>query len=363
MLTTPMLSDIKTFNAKKDKTINFNVIGGNQVVGNNLVIERLDNNTAVYNESQETFNFTHTIKSDSLENGVNYRAKIRTKDINNNWSDFSDTVLFWCFTEPELLITNIDYENQNRVYNQTVLFNTTYKQNENEILQSYRYLLYNSNKELLESFPEKYSDGSTPLIQEVTGLKNSTLYYIEVKTISPHGNIGTTGLINFKPLYVTPQLSVAIEAENLPEQGAIRINTSIVQTILRLYDNNGVIINPEDVEYVKSEWLDMTRVDYAELVGDGSLNTTQSDFFLQLWCKKLPEDKIFLTFSSPYGQVEMFKRDNTIRVNKTLYELKNGNYFKSNELVVGEDEEIVIYMRQEDELIDLKIEKYIEGVD
>ncbi len=41
MLTTPILSDIKTFNATKESIITFNVVGGNQVVGNNLVIERI----------------------------------------------------------------------------------------------------------------------------------------------------------------------------------------------------------------------------------------------------------------------------------------------------------------------------------
>lgn len=357
MLTTPVINDIKTFNATKESTITFNVVGGNQVIGNNLVVERVSDNSVVYNEMQDTFNFRHTISSNTLINGVNYRAKIRTKDINNNWSSYSRAILFWCFSEPILTTTTIDYSNQNRVYNQTVLFETTYIQNEGEILQSYRYLLYDSNRNIIRSFGEQFSNGSLPLTQEITGLNNGETYYLEVKTLSPNGNSGTTGLISFKPFYVAPRLSVAIETESVPNLGAIKINTNIIQTILRLYDDKGNQIPPNDVEYVFDDWIDMTRVDYAELVGDGSLNTSKSDFFMNIWCKKLPEDKVFLTFGSPYGKLEMLKRDNRIRVHKTINGLISKACYVSNELVVTQDEEIMIHMRQEDDRLDLYVGK------
>ena len=70
MLTTPILNDIKTFNATKDYPLTFNVIGGNQVVGNNLIVERISDNVVVYNQSQETFSFRHTLPAHTLQNGV-----------------------------------------------------------------------------------------------------------------------------------------------------------------------------------------------------------------------------------------------------------------------------------------------------
>ena len=356
MLTTPVLNDIETFNATKDKEITFNVIGGSQVVGNNLIIERVSDGVAVYNQSQDTFSFKHIIPANTLKNGTNYRARIRTRDINSNWSNFSANLLFWCFSEPNLHIPTIDYENQNRVYNQTVLFETIYSQAEGEILQSYRYLLYDSNQNLLQSFPEQFADGSQTLKQEITGLDNGKLYYLEVKTLSPHGTKGTTGLIYFKPFYIAPQLSAAIEVENLFEQGAVKISTSISQIIFRLYDKNGILIHPRDVEYVYDDWIDMTREDYAVLVGDGSLNTSQSDFVLQIWCKKLPEQKTFLTFSSPYGDIELYKKDNTVRAYKTLTGLRDRRHYISNEFEATSDDEIMIYLKQENDAIDLAVE-------
>lgn len=356
MLTTPILNDIKTFNATKDYTFTFNVIGGNQVVGNNLVIERISDNVEVYNQSQETFNFKHTLPAYTLTNGVNYRAKIRTKDINNNWSSFSTTLLFWCYSEPNLHISTIDYDNQNRVYNQTVLFETIYSQAEGEILQSYRYLLYNENKDLLKSFPEQYADGSQPLTQEIAGLENGVLKYLEVKTLSPSGNVGTTGLVPFKPFYIAPKLTVTLTPENLPEQGAIKVNANIIQIILKLYDHHGNQINPMDVEYIDGEWIDMNRIDYDRLIADEGFNIFQSNFLLQLWCKDLPEDEVFLTLYTEQGRIEMFKLNNRIRVYKYIDNLDFQGYFASNEFTLLDGQEMMIYMKQDNHLIDLQVE-------
>ena len=356
MLTTPILNDIKTFDASNGHTFTFNVIGGNQVIGNNLVIERISDNVEVYNQIQESFNFRHNLPSNILVNGINYRAKIRTKDINNNLSNFSTNLLFWCYSKPELQIITIDYNNQNRVYNQTVLFETTYSQAEGESLQSYRYLLYDANKNLINSFSEVYSDGSETLKQEIAGLENSTLYHIEVITTSSNGNIGTTGLIEFRPFYIAPKLMVAVDPMNLPNQGAIKIDANIIQIILKLYDNDGNQINPMDVEYIDSDWIDMNRIDYGKLVADEGFNILQGNFLLQLWCKDLPNDKVFLTLLSPEGKIEMFKLNNRIRVYKSIDNLGFKTYFASNELEFTDEQELMIYMKQENHLIDLKIE-------
>jgi hypothetical protein len=356
MLTTPILNDIKTFNANKEYTFVFNVIGGNQVIGNNLIIERVSDNVEVYNQTQETFNFRHTLPPYILQNGTNYRAKIRTKDINNNWSNFSATLLFWCYSEPDLNITTIDYNNQNRVYNQTVVFETTYSQSEGEQLQSYRYLLYNENKDLLKSFPEQFADGSQPLTQEIAGLENNQLYYLEVKTLSPNGNAGTTGLVHFRPFYTAPKLTVTVTPENLPEQGAIKVSANIIQIILKLYDNDGNQINPMNVEYVDDDWIDMNRTDYAKLVADEGFNILQDNFLLQLWCKDLPENKVFLTLYAPQGRLEMFKLNNRIRVYKYVDNLDFQGYFASNEFEIIDGQELMIYMKQDNHLIDLQVE-------
>ena len=126
MLTTPVLRKFNPFNATSDFLFKFDYKGSNQAAKNNLVIEKVDDNTVVYNQTQSTFSLQHNLPANTISNGINYRAKIRVGDINNNWSNFSDYIMFWVFDNPILAITTIDYDNQNRVYNQTINFETTY---------------------------------------------------------------------------------------------------------------------------------------------------------------------------------------------------------------------------------------------
>lgn len=357
MLTTPILNDIRTFDAHDGYEFMFNVVGGSQIVGNNLVVEQIDDNAVVYNTIQEGFNFRHRLPPSVLNNGMNYRAKIRTRDINGNWSAFSTAKLFWCYSKPQLSITTIDYGNQNRVYNQTVLFETTYSQAENESMQSYRYLLYNSNKDLLNSFSEVFASGSSPLTQEIAGLENGALYYLEVKTLSPSGNAGTTGLIHFRPFYVAPKLIVTLTPENLPDQGAIKVNANIIQIIMKLYDNYGREINPLDIEYIDDEHLDMTRIDYDRLVADEGFNILQENFILQLWCKDMPDDKVFLTLFAPEGKLELIKYGSRVRLLKSIDRFDSQTHFASN--VVEEAwNDIMIYIKQQDGLVDVQVAPY-----
>lgn len=360
MLTTPILSEIKTFDANNENIFMFQSVGGDQVTGSRLTIEKVSDNTIVYEGSSANLSFKHLLPAETLSNGVNYRARIRTKGRNTQedrietWSASSAPLLFWCYSKPELNITNID-EN-GRVNNQTVEFKTTYLQTEGETLQSYRYILYNENKNLLKSFSEIYSNGDSELIQQITGLENGISYYLEVKTISANGNIGTTGLVNFKPMYIIPKLMVRLEPENLIEKGAIKISTDIVQILLKLYDINGNEIDPSTIEYENDEWIDMTRNDYYKLVADNGFKISQSDFILQIWCKDLPENKIFLTLFSSNGKIEMFKSNKRIRVYKSINNLKFKNYYVSGEFDSTGSQELSIYMRQENNLIDLKVE-------
>lgn len=354
MLTKPILNEISTFDATEQKRFDFQVIGGNQVFGNNLVIERVSDNAQMYNETVETYNLRHTMLADSLYNGFDYKAKIRTKDINGNWSEFSDYVIFWCFSKPIINVTSIDYENQNRVYNQNVLFTAEYSQSEGELLQSYRYLLYDSNGDLLNTYPEQFPDDETSLTQEITDLENNTLYYIEVITLSPNGNEGSSDKINFKPLYVSPRIVASIDPIALPEEGAIKVQSSIIQILFSLYDKSDNLIAPSSVNYIDDEWIDMS--DYGKLVADYGFDIFQSDFMLQLHCKNLPENKIILQLSSPDGYIRMYQLNNRIRVDKVVNGVGFKTYFASNEFTATATDELSVYMRQVNGLIDLKVE-------
>lgn len=360
MLITPILkSGLQPFNATLDYDFIFYVdVASDQVVRNNLVIEKVSDNTVVYNQTQESFSFKHKILANTLQNGVNYKAKIRTGNINNEWSQFSEYEIFWCFSPPTVNIVNIDYDNQHRVYNQTVEFRATYTQSELEELKSYRFLLYDSNKNLKQSFPEKFYNNEEYLTQEVAGLENGELYYIEVKTLSVNDNEGKSLLEWFRPFYITPRLFSVLTLENLSEQGAIKVSANILQILGKLYDNEGNEINPLNVEYIDDEWLDLTRIDYDRLVYDESFNILQSDFILKLWCKNFPDDLVFLILYSSYGKIELMKYNNRIHAFKSSKYHKLKSHFVSDEFDFTSNLQYMIYLKQENNLIDIKIQPY-----
>jgi len=359
MLTNPILAyPIKPFDATKDYEFIFYVNGGNQVLRNNLIIENVSDNVEVYNQTIESFSYKHKVLANMLVNGTVYKVKIRTGGLDNTWSQFSEYQMFYCLTPAIITIPTIDYTNQNRVYNQTVNFEAVYTQSENEQLQSYRFLLFDSNKDLIKSFPEQFYSGSGNLSQEITGLDNGTLYYIQVKTESVNGLLSGTELIWFKPLYITPRLSLVLTPENLAEQGAIKLSANIVQIIGKLYDNNGVQVNPLDVEYIDGEWLDLTRFDYDKLNFDDGFNIAQSDFTMKLWCKNIPDDKVFLTLNSPYGKVELMKYNNRIHAIKTSMFHKLKAHFISDEFDFTSNMQYMIYLKQTNNLIDMVVVPY-----
>ncbi|WP_342532805.1 hypothetical protein MHB40_15105 [Lysinibacillus sp. FSL K6-0057] len=351
----PILNNLKPFSSSTTKDFTFTYSGGDQSVKNNLVIYRLSDNVKVYDETIDTFALKHTLPPDTLVSGLPYKCQIRVGNINNQFSPFSDFIFFWVLETPDIVITNIDYANQNRVYNQTVNFTANYSSVDNEILQSYKYFLYDSNKNLITSYNEVFSDGTSPLTQEIAGLLNEVDYYIEVQTISQNQQEFSTGLIKFTPFYVVPKLTSVISVENLSSEGAIKVNANIIQIIAKLYDDNGNEIAREDVQYVDDDKLDLNRLDYERMEIREGFKIENDDFVLKLWCENVPDDKVFLTLNSDYGRIDLMKYDDKIHAFKYTYGIKYPAHFVSNELEILPDQQFMIYMKSQYQLIDLKI--------
>ena len=73
-LTRPTLNSTAAFDATKQHTFTFNVIGGTQVVANQLVIRNNITNEIVYTEKQETYKYEHIVNAGELANGIYYNV-------------------------------------------------------------------------------------------------------------------------------------------------------------------------------------------------------------------------------------------------------------------------------------------------
>jgi len=332
-LTTPLLSIILPFPSTQAQNFIFSYSGSNQATQNNLVIQKNIDNSVSYDQTIQSFALNHPLPINSLINGVEYKAKIRVGDVANNWSNFSDWIYFYVLSSPTILIPTIDINN--KVYNSTINFTATYSQLENELLQSYKFLLYNSNQNLLQTYSEQFSNGTIPPIsQEITGLENEELYYLEVKGISIHSQLSTSGLIAFTPFFITPRLITTLNVENLPSQGAIKLSVQLIQEIGQ--------IDSGTVTFINNDWINLTsgQISFQDGFQLGS------DFILKLWCKNIPDDTVFLKLVSEYGKIELIKYNNQIHGFKYLNGLTTIiPHFISNVLVVGTNIEFMIYLQ------------------
>ena len=86
----------------------------------------------------------HIIPTNSgLVNGTLYNISVKVTDNNGIDSEWSDPVLFYCYSTPTF---KINIEPNQLIQAQTYGVNITYTQPEGELLQSYRVRVYNSNE-------------------------------------------------------------------------------------------------------------------------------------------------------------------------------------------------------------------------
>ena len=175
-LTTPILYSIPSFDASQSQVFTFYSVGGNQVTGNILTIKNNATLATVYSQQQNTYKFEHTLPAGTLTNGTYYQATLQTVDAQNNKSNASAPIQFYCYTQPALTIDNIP--SSGTIENGTYSFQGNYVQNEGELLNSYRFTLYDSNKTILAQSPLIYYNTDPSLTYLFSGMSNNTSYYI-----------------------------------------------------------------------------------------------------------------------------------------------------------------------------------------
>jgi len=340
-LTKPILtSPIIPFPATENHIIKFSS-SGSQVVYNEIEIYTSITSPPdipIFSEKIQSFVFEHLIPLNTLTNNTEYKVRIRTYDVTNiTYSSWSDWVVFFCFSIPVVTIDNIIDETIN---NQTFTFNGSCTTQ--DPLNSYKYLLYDENQTLIQAFSELF-DGL--LEQEITGLDNGEKKYLELKVITDNNMEGTSGLIEFTPIYIQPRLASAINLENYLEQGSIKITANIIQIIGH---------NIGSISYENDEWVVIPNGStvYFDMTNGFSLS---KDFTLDIWCKGLTEDLVFLKLMSDYGYIDFIYYENKIHCFKHLYNNGIIPHYASNILEFILTDNIYIHIEQINDALSLQI--------
>lgn len=195
-LTQPILYSQVAFDATQEHIFTFNVIGGDQVVGNKLTIK--SGTTTVYSQTETTFTLTHTIPANTLTNGNSYTAYLNTKNSSNVFSADSNTIQFYCYSTPNFVFTNL--VNGANISTSNYNFQVSYSQAENEKLQEYSFNLYDYGSNLIATSGTIYTNAtSSNYTTQYTfsGFSNATSYYVECTGVTTGGTEISTGLILF----------------------------------------------------------------------------------------------------------------------------------------------------------------------
>lgn len=329
LIQTPTLRNVKTYSATDSYDFKFDYRGSVQIVKNNLVIENTSNNIEIYNKTIDSFSLQHTVISNSFLNGQEYKAKIRVGDINNNWSDYSDWIVFNCYSHPTLVITSI---NNGIINNQNPLIQATYQQAENDLLNSYRFLLYDNLDNLLYSYPEKFDK---LLQQQIEDLQNNNTYKIELKTLSENGMEYSSGLIPFVASYIEPKLASVINLSNLKDSASVEIVCHLIQIIGK--------VGSGSISYENDEWVNL--LDGMVYFQDGFY--IEDNFTLKLWCKQLPLNDVFLRLKGKQGEIYLKYQDNRIYLYKTIG-TNVYYYIFSDEILPSNNDTVFISIQQKD---------------
>lgn len=278
-LTRPILDSISIFDATTEYKFTYKAIGGDQIYGNNVEIRNSSTNAIVYNQTINNFRFEHILNANTLTNGVTYTIRIRTKNQNGLFSDWSDSVIFTCYSKAIVRITNLT--NNQLVNNQSYNFTGSYSQAQSIGIHSYRFFLYDHNQVMIGASVSKYDD---LLEHTFSGFINGRAYFVELRVLNEKNIESSSGLIRFTSEYITPNLSATLELANDKDSASIKINIELIRV---LFSNTGGTYSFED-----TTWINLK--DGKIHADDGfSLN---NEWTLQMWCKDITINNPFLTF-------------------------------------------------------------------
>lgn len=285
-LTQPIINPIPAFDSTRAHTISFVVIGGAQVIGNRLVISDNETGKEIYNKIQSTMKLEHLIPANTLTNGGYYNAVVYTIDSANNESVASAAIPFYCYSQPNLTIDNIPATET--IENGTYKFVGNYLQQENELLNSYQYTLYDSNKNVLSQSALIYYDTDSSLSYTFVGMSNDTAYYVELSGETINGTKITSGLKYFTVRYIQPASFAICDLVNNCEDGYIQISSNIVAI-----DGKS---NPDPPIYIDDKEVDLR--DPNSWVEWNSGFRIQDDFTMRVWGRDFNDYQNIITLTN-----------------------------------------------------------------
>lgn len=295
----PTINQINAFNVTQGTTIDFNIIGGTELVrSNRIYIYDLSDNSLICTHLYVSTESIHELPANTdssivyesgkssadFVNGAQYYAQIQTYTDTagtEGGSGLSVAKMFWCLVDPTLTITTIPSTISTTSYNVSATYNANTSVVSN-IIQQYQFSLYSATGSLLQSSGVVVGSGTQQGTSDVydisynfTGLNVGSSYYITVEVTTTQGMNVNAQSSTFTVSIDTPTLGEATVVNNACD-GYI----SVISNLSEQYDESitNILVKRQDVADVSGTWLTL----YSQPITQASdMNFTFIDFFNQ----------------------------------------------------------------------------------
>ena len=235
----PTINQINAFNATQGTTIDFNIIGGTELIrSNRIYIYDLSDNSLICTHLYVSTESIHELppntdgsivyesgkSSADFVNGAQYYAQIQTYTDTNGTQGgggLSVAKMFWCLGDPTLTITTIPSTISTTSYNISATYTDTSASVVSNIIQQYQFNLYSATGSLLQSSGVVVGSGTqqgTSAVYDIsynfTGLNVGSSYYVTVNVTTTQGMSVTTQSNTFTVSIDTPTLGEATVVNN-----------------------------------------------------------------------------------------------------------------------------------------------------
>lgn len=246
MLVTPSLQQFEnnsSIDGNLENIFYFNVVGGDLVVKNRLVIQNIVDNETAYDQEQTTYLLQHAVPTNTLKNGSTYKARVMTYNQQGETSEWSEWLIFTVYSNPVVEFTNLGDGN---ITSQNYIFTASYSQAESLKMRNYRFLLYDSNRNLIS---ESDLQTNKEIQYEIGSLENATNYYVEFRVTSMSNASATTGLKAIHVEYITSEGGNVLEVVNNYEDATIDLKVKV--------RDSRFAIRSGEVSYLLNDYIDL----------------------------------------------------------------------------------------------------------
>lgn len=235
----PTINQINAFNATQGTTIDFNIIGGTELIrSNRIYIYDLSDNSLICTHLYVSTESIHELppntdgsivyesgkSSADFANGAQYYAQIQTYTDTNGTqggSGLSVAKMFWCLGDPTLTVTTIPSTISTTSYNISATYTDTSASVVSNIIQQYQFNLYSATGSLLQSSGVVVGSGTQQGTSDVydisynfTGLNVGSSYYVTVNVTTTQGMSVNAQSGTFTVSIDTPTLGEATVVNN-----------------------------------------------------------------------------------------------------------------------------------------------------